>query len=216
MTWRVARSLEVLREELNAHAPGRSTASDGSIGDAAHATRSSDHNPWITVDGVGVVRARDFTHDPAHGLDCHDLAFGLTEMILEDAHPALGPGAYVIWNRRIFSTARAGEGWRPYTGSNPHDHHLHLSVALDPAGFDSARPWHIYTEEDDDMFTDTHAKTLERIEANQRRSLENDRRILDRLAADAAIRVKLNRLIKQGRATRADLEEVLEALPDPE
>ena len=44
MAWRVARSLDVLLGQLNALAPERSKASDGSIGDAAHASRSSDHN----------------------------------------------------------------------------------------------------------------------------------------------------------------------------
>jgi hypothetical protein len=46
MAWRVARSLEVLLGQFNAACPGRSKASDGSIGDAAHATRDSDHKPW--------------------------------------------------------------------------------------------------------------------------------------------------------------------------
>lgn len=147
MTWRVARSLDVLLAELNAAAPNRSKLSDGSIGDAAHASRSSDHNPWvIDSDGIGVVRARDFTHDPADGLDCNQLAPFLAGLLGE--HPALRSGAYVIWNRRIISRDRISEGWRPYTGSNPHDHHLHLSVALDEAGYDSTAPWGWDTEED--------------------------------------------------------------------
>jgi hypothetical protein len=41
----------------------------------------------------------------------------------------------------IMSFDRRGEGWRPYTGSNPHDHHLHLSVAIEQVGYDSTRPW---------------------------------------------------------------------------
>jgi hypothetical protein len=36
--------------------------------------------------------------------------------------------SYVIWNRRIWNQARAGEGWRTYTGtSNPHTDHVHAS-----------------------------------------------------------------------------------------
>lgn len=149
MSWRVAESLDVLRDELDAAAPNRSTAADGSIGDAAHASRDSDHNPWVERDGVGIVRARDFTHDPAGGLDCNVLAEFLRQLGRENAHPALGPGAYVIWNGRIASDTEDGQpwDWEPYPGANSHTHHLHLSVATDPAGFDSTRPW--LTQEDD-------------------------------------------------------------------
>ncbi|MFG1605026.1 FG-GAP repeat domain-containing protein, partial [Actinoplanes sp. NPDC049265] len=34
---------------------------------------------------------------------------------------------YIIWNRRIWSSARASEGWRTYSGSNPHTDHVHFS-----------------------------------------------------------------------------------------
>lgn len=148
MSWRVARSLDVLLEEINATAPLRSKVSDGSIGDAAHATRESDHNPWVIFAGQGIVRARDFTHDPAAGLDCNELAEALAALIAVGGHPACRSGAYVIWRSRIFSFDRRHEGWRTYSGSNPHDKHLHLSVATDPAGFDSTRPW-LITQEDD-------------------------------------------------------------------
>jgi hypothetical protein len=148
MSWRVARSLDVLLGEINAAAPARNKASDGSIGDAAHASRDSDHNPWVIHGGQGIVRARDFTHDVAGGLDCHKLAKALTELIALGGHPALRSGAYVIWNGRIYSFDRRHEGWRDYSGPNPHTHHLHLSVAIDAAGFDSNRPWFVMTEED--------------------------------------------------------------------
>lgn len=135
MSWRMAYALDVLLAEINTKAPRRSKISDGGIGDASHATRDSDHNPWVKDrDGVGVVRARDFTHDPAGGLDCNVLARFLASML--GKHPALGPGAYIIWNDRIISTNRLSEGWREYTGSNEHRKHLHLSVETAP-GYDS-------------------------------------------------------------------------------
>lgn len=143
MSWRVARSLDVLLNELNAAAPRRNKASDGSIGDAAHATRTSDHNPWVVYGGQGIVRARDFTHDPANGLDCQELATALAALIAVGAHPACRSGAYVIWQGHIYSFDRRHEGWRRYSGSNPHNHHLHLSVATDPAGFDSTTAWRV-------------------------------------------------------------------------
>ena len=136
--WRVATTLETLLAEINLAAPQRSRGSDGGIGDAAHATRDSDHNPWVKDSrGVGVVRARDFTDDPAGGLDCNALADHLAALL--GKHPGLGAGAYVIWNRRIISTSRLSEGWRSYSGSNPHTKHLHLSCGL--AGYDSTAPY---------------------------------------------------------------------------
>lgn len=139
MSYREARSLSTLLAEINAAAPRRSKISDGWIGDAAHASRTSDHNPWIKVGGLGVVRARDFTHDPAGGLDCNRLAAALVPLL--GKHPALGSGAYIIWNRRIISTDRLREGWRTYTGSNGHTQHLHVSVCTAVSGFDSTARW---------------------------------------------------------------------------
>lgn len=133
MSWRVARTLETLRGEIDKAAPRRNKASDGSIGDAAHSSRTSDHNP----NGAGVVRARDFTHDPAGGLDCFALASHLVGLL--GKHPGLRGGAYIIWQGRIISTDRLGEGWRKYTGSNPHNHHLHLSCGRE--GYDSTQPY---------------------------------------------------------------------------
>mgnify|MGYP001562524195 CR=1 FL=1 len=64
MSWRVAKSLDVLLAQINALSPNRDKSSDGSIGDANHSARTSDHNP----DDAGVVKARDFSNDPAHGI----------------------------------------------------------------------------------------------------------------------------------------------------
>jgi hypothetical protein len=164
MSWRVANSLEVLLAELNAAAPHRSKVSDGSIGDPAHAARLSDHNP----NAAGVVRARDFTHDPNGGLDCHDLAQGLTALI--GAHPAMGSGAYVIWRSHIFSADRRTEGWRIYTGTNPHDKHLHLSVATAASGYDSTARWGVM--EEDDMFDDAARSKLTEVEKGVAKLLE--------------------------------------------
>lgn len=157
--WRVARSLDVLLDEVNAKAPRRSKVSDGSIGDAAHATRTSDHNPWVQYGGYGIVRARDITHDPANSLDCQWLAEVLTALIATGVHPACRSGAYVIWRSRIYSFDRRHEGWRPYSGSNPHDKHLHISVATDPAGFDSTASWLVH-QEDDMALTDEDARKV--------------------------------------------------------
>lgn len=123
-TWRVARSLDQLLAQLNALAPGRSKASDGSIGDPAHSSRESDHNP----DAAGIVRARDFTHDPAGGLNCHWLA----AQLVGARDPRI---KYIIWDRRIWQGS-----WQPYGGANAHTSHLHLSV-VPGAAADTTSPW---------------------------------------------------------------------------
>jgi hypothetical protein len=125
--WRVARSLDVLLGQLNALAPRRNKASDGSIGDADHQNRSSDHNPWY---GPGIVTARDFTHDPAGGLNCQTLA----NTLVGHRDPRI---KYIIWSRQIWNPSA---GWQRYSGANPHTNHLHLSVVASPA-CDSTAQW---------------------------------------------------------------------------
>lgn len=107
--------------DANAAWPARSRRSDGIMGDAAHQARPSDHN---------LGNAVDITHDPASGADGELIA----SMAIQDARTT-----YVIWNREIYSRARAAEGWRKYTGSNPHTHHVHISVRADAR--DDASPW---------------------------------------------------------------------------
>lgn len=134
MAWRVAKSLEKLRAQVNAAAPGRAKGWDGTKGDDAHAARHSDHNP----DAKGVVRALDITHDPKGGCDAALLA----ETLRLSRDPRI---SYVISNRRIASSSavhgEAAWAWRHYGGANPHDHHCHISVVADDAAADDVRPW---------------------------------------------------------------------------
>lgn len=132
---RLARALTQLRSEVNAKWPDRSKDSDGWIGDAAHASRSSDHNPWIhDPDGTRVVSAIDITHDPAKGFD----SYAFAEWLRTQRDPRI---KYVISNRRIFSSESSPWQWRRYSGSNPHDHHVHISVQEDKAHYDDVRAW---------------------------------------------------------------------------
>jgi hypothetical protein len=136
--WRVAESLRQLKRQVDAKAPGRNRLSDGTIGDAAHASRNSDHNPWVLEGGEGVVTAMDITHDPSGGCDARALA----ESIRASRDSRV---KYIIWNRRIVSSstirgALAWE-WRSYSGSNPHDKHVHISVKADKASYDSNADW---------------------------------------------------------------------------
>ncbi len=136
MTWRVAASLEVLRKQLNAKFPNRKKDWDGGIGDEAHASRDSDHNPWVKDGGIGVVTARDFTHDPAGGVDSHAMA---EQLRISRDHRI----KYIISNRRICSSTVSPWSWRPYHGANPHDHHVHVSVLAERKFYDDEAPWEI-------------------------------------------------------------------------
>lgn len=138
MAWRTAHAIDELRNEVNRRWPNRSKVSDGTIGDAAHASRTSDHNPWIKVNGVGVVRAIDIT---ANGIDPDAYAEHL-RALGKAGDPRLTGGGYVIWNKRIASE-KQGWAWRRYTGANGHTKHIHLSLSTKPAGFDSRASWGI-------------------------------------------------------------------------
>lgn len=144
---RRARSLETLLAEVNARHAQRDTGSDGWIGDAAHRSRPSDHNP----NTAGVVRAQDFDADVDPG--DRELSPELWDFLLASRDRRI---SYVISRARMFSSypVRGYPSWtpRPYSGSNGHFTHLHLSVVADPALYDDGRPWGFAsgaTEEDD-------------------------------------------------------------------
>lgn len=135
--WRLARALVQLEAEVNAKWPSRSKDSDGSIGDAAHQSRASDHNPWIRdPEGVRICSAIDLTHDPKNGFD----SYAFAEWLRTKRDPRI---KYVISNRRIFSSETSPWQWRRYSGSNPHDHHVHISVQDEKARYDDVRSWNV-------------------------------------------------------------------------
>lgn len=135
MSWRPARCIATLRDEVDRLAPGRDKSSDGVRASPQHTARNptSDHEP----DAHGVVHAIDITHDPASGVDTYALA----ERLRQTRDRRI---KYVISNRRIFAGA-AGPSpwvWRSYKGASAHDKHLHLSVVSGPAA-DDPGPWGI-------------------------------------------------------------------------
>lgn len=131
MNWRAANSITTLRKQLNALFPERSKASDGLIGDQAHSKRKSDHNPTP----AGIVCAFDVTHDPKNGVDCHKLAKALQDSGDKRIK-------YLIWTGRITRIDNVRQ-WKTYTGANPHNHHLHLSVSSNPKLYDDAAQWNL-------------------------------------------------------------------------
>ena len=112
-------AIAVLRQ-ATAISPNRAKASDGLLPSAAHINQNpnSDHNTGFAV---------DLTHDTAHGIDCHEMYMNLkTDKRVK----------YLIFKGLIWS---AEKGDRPYTGSNPHNKHLHISIE-DNRGDDTS-PW---------------------------------------------------------------------------
>lgn len=135
--WRNCNASLTLVAEINALFPGRDKKSDGTIGDAAHAARTSDHNPWVIVKGIGVVRARDIDKD---GIPLAQI-FEYLRKLGERKDPRLFPNGYLIYNEAI--TNPDFKSWRKYTGSNPHKEHGHVSFSTVESGFDSTAPWGI-------------------------------------------------------------------------
>lgn len=136
MAWRVANSLNQLRDQMNHAWPTRSKASDGTIGDSLHSATSDhaarDFPGW----GNDIVTARDITHDPAHGADMNKLA----ESIRASRD---GRVKYVIWQQRMFSSYATSQypawAWRPYSGA--YHSHLHVSVVGDSRADNTSVAW---------------------------------------------------------------------------
>jgi hypothetical protein len=104
-------AIAVLRQ-ATALSPKRKKVSDGLLPSAAHlkASPDSDHNTGLAV---------DLTHDPKNGIDCVDIF----EKLKEDKRVK-----YLIFQGKIWSRQFAKQGNRKYTGSNPHNKHLHISI----------------------------------------------------------------------------------------
>lgn len=112
-------AIAVLRQ-ATALRPKRKKASDGLLPSAAHLKQSpnSDHNTGFAV---------DLTHDPVNGIDCFDIF----EKLKSDPRVK-----YLIFTGKIWSVKN---GESRYTGSNPHNKHLHISIK-DNCGNDTS-PW---------------------------------------------------------------------------
>lgn len=89
--------------------PNRKKASDGLLPSAAHlaASPTSDHNTGLAV---------DLTHDKVFGINGHEVY----EHLKSDKRVK-----YLIFKGRIWSRE---QGDRTYSGSNMHNHHVHISI----------------------------------------------------------------------------------------
>ncbi len=132
MKWRPAKSIEVLKRQLNAAYPKRSRVSDGIVGDIAHQKAgTSDHLP----NSANVVTAMDITHSETRGINCHELA----KQLQSSGDKRI---KYLIFNGQI-TTKGDIRKWKPYTGANAHRSHLHISVASARELYDSSVAWNL-------------------------------------------------------------------------
>jgi len=130
-SWREAKSLQTLEDELQKYYPGTTT---WEIGDKDHQDSWSDHNP----NGAGVVCAKDILGNA--GLNLQAFVYHL----ITNPHPNL---RYVIFNRKIYQRKN---GWKAedYNGKNAHATHVHVSVGNGPdgrstTGYDTTTTWKI-------------------------------------------------------------------------
>lgn len=142
--WYKVKWIDPLFAAFNQVFPNRGKASDGTIGDLEHAQGTSGHNPDDTP-GVSAersdsdtkpeVRAADVTstlNDP-RGVTMQQV---INKILVTPTD--LVRLIYIIYNRKIW---KKSNGWReePYTGSDPHTGHAHLSG--DPAYDEDGSPW---------------------------------------------------------------------------
>jgi hypothetical protein len=151
MTPHLAPSLVELRAEINARWPKRSKASDGWLGDAAHAARKSEHNP----DSRGVVHAIDIT---TAGIE--------KKTVLRDL---IGDSRvwYVIHDGVIWSRTH---DWKAlhYNGENPHHAHIHVSILLTRAAETKVSTWLAKVAKPKPVATLRVGSTGERVKTLQR------------------------------------------------
>lgn len=185
-SWILIPSLVKLREGFNVIAPMRDKSSDGAVGDTAHQSSQSDHNPDETgnvpirdVDKVNEVHAIDVDVDlKTPGLSMEKVVqflLGRCRMGLERRL------RYIIFNRRIW---QAKNGWRQeaYAGSNPHDHHAHFSAGYGDGQEADTSSWHLedilkedevaFSADDKAWFTTELNKVDENVRATARNSKE--------------------------------------------
>ena len=131
--WRVANSLVTLGRQLSDVWP-QSGPTDGTLGDRSHAARKSDHNP----NSANIVTAIDVDEV------VEDRGQQLVDVLVASRDPRI---KYIIHEGRIWrSYPKPGiPAWTPgpYTGSNAHLGHVHLSVSTLAALYDDPRRWQL-------------------------------------------------------------------------
>lgn len=122
MSPKLCKAGQQLREQFDDSFPDRDRSSDGWIADARHLARgTSDHIPDAQT---GYVRAVDLDRDVSGKAKpdlMPDIADQLRRLAKTDKRIK-----YIIFDGKIAS-AKSLWRFRPYKGSNPHRHHMHVS-----------------------------------------------------------------------------------------
>src|SRR4051812_2321616 len=121
---RIAKSILVLRAQVDSLYPHRDKTSDGIWGDLAHSKRKSDHNP----NALGLVTAIDIDAD-LDG-DANGPKVGVIVESLRKNRENWNRIKYIIYRGQITVPGDLSQ-WKLYTGPNGHYHHAHISVKGD-------------------------------------------------------------------------------------
>jgi len=84
-----SKELDSFRDQLIGR-PNRSKASDGTIGDAAHASRKSTTIPGLKTVRLASFTAMDITNDPARGCDAQKLVDALVNTAMHASNTSFG------------------------------------------------------------------------------------------------------------------------------
>ena len=154
--WILSNSLIQLAKQLDEAYPERHAA-DGTLGNAAHSARTSDHNP----DDNRIVHALD------QGEVVENDAFNVAEAIRISKDRRI---KYVIHEGRMYSSYWKNVippfTWRPYSGTNMHTNHTHYSVLT--VYDNDVSPWAIGGGDDMAILTDNEQVELQKFLAELR------------------------------------------------
>jgi len=192
--WRSPDSIIRLALQIDEAWPSRDRVPDGTAASSQHTATNpnSDHEP--AVDPYGIVCAIDIAHSA--GPDGADMG-QVAEAIRLSEDPRV---KYVIHAERMFSSYPKGlrypaYTWRPYSGSNPHTSHMHLSVWGEPDLYDDGASWAIgeemaIPEDTQTWITELHAELVKlgwNDGANSAKRLEYANRLRNGIAARTGV-----------------------------
>ncbi len=142
MSYIIPPALHAILADADKVAPGRSHASDGTIGDTRHMAQGSksDHNPDPKT---GIVHAVDVTNDPSHGMDTWHWAQIIAGRMVAGIEKRV---KYLVSNNGnhdvIFNRA-VGDYWRLNGTVNEHTNHLHTSILYTSTAENDVSPYFV-------------------------------------------------------------------------
>lgn len=125
MSWKPVAGIPTLQAQVNKRWPTRDKASDGVKGDAAHASRTSDHNP----DSRGYVHAVDIDEDLRGSK--HDARWFADQLIAYPRGKVGGSARFknVVYENQVASGTYAKHFWTWRNGDYGHTKHIHISFS---------------------------------------------------------------------------------------